>query len=77
MPFLCVCLCFCHRPVRVCPQPPTWGLEVDASHLDGVGRVVGRDLRVVQQTFCPRLRLFSFAAGDEREREREKQKEAT
>lgn len=42
----------------------TWSLEVNASHLHGVCRVVGCDVCVVQQTFRARLWLFPFAAGE-------------
>lgn len=41
----------------------TWSLEVDASHLHGVGRVVGGNVCVVEQAFAARLQLLSFAAA--------------
>lgn len=41
----------------------TWSLEVDASHLHGVGRVVGGNVCVVEQAFGTRLQLLSFAAA--------------
>lgn len=49
----------------------TWSLKVDASHLHGVGRVVGGDVCIVEQAFGARLRLLSFAAArcDEVQRE--------
>lgn len=42
----------------------TWSLEVDASHLHRVCGVMGRNVCVVQQALCPRLRLFSFATAE-------------
>lgn len=52
---------------EVCPSF-TWSLEVDASHLHGVCRVVGSNVCVVEQAFRARLRLLSFAAKQARSR---------
>lgn len=54
---------FCSS-VYACVRPCcTLSLEVDASHLHRVCRVVGRNVRIVQQTFCAWLWLFPFATG--------------
>lgn len=50
---------------RVCVRCFTWSLEVDASHLHRVCGVMGGDVCVVQQALCSRLRLFSFATGEQ------------
>lgn len=51
--------------VNVCVSVSfTWSLEIDASHLHRVCGVMGRNVCVVQQALCPRLRLFSFATAE-------------
>lgn len=50
----------------------TWSLEVYASHLHRVCRVVRCDVCIVEQAFCARLWFFSFSARGETNREVER-----
>lgn len=52
--------CFFRCPWR--RTLPTGSLEVDASHLHGIGRVMGHHLGVAQKALGSRFRVFALTA---------------